>query len=194
MNTMSKAAEKGKILVFSAPSGGGKSTIIARVQEQIEDLRFSISATTRPPRGTEQHGVEYFFLTREDFEQKIADNEFVEYKNVYENYYGTLKSFIRDGVEQGFHTIFDVDVQGALAIKEQFPQAVLIFIYPPSLEVLRTRLSSRGTDSSETIEKRLTYAESEMAKMDNYDFKVCNNELSAAVEEVVEILKGNGVA
>ena len=190
---MKEEQVRGKILVFSAPSGGGKSTIIARVQERIRGLRFSISATTRLPRGSEQDGVEYFFLSKDDFEKKIAENGFVEYKNVYGNYYGTLKSFVKNGVEKGFHTIFDVDVQGALAIKEQFPEAVMIFIYPPSMEILEQRLTGRGTDSKEAIENRLAFAKSEMEKMDSYDFKIMNSDLQDAVKKVIEVLRQNGI-
>jgi len=182
---------KGKVIVFSAPSGGGKSTIIESLRNLIK-LDFSISATTRLPRGTEQNGVEYFFLSHAEFEEKIRNEEFVEYKNVYGNYYGTLKQFIRDGIEKGHNTIFDVDVQGALAIKEQFPEAILIFIYPPDLEELKARLVKRGTDSLEAIEKRLSCARQEMSMMNHYDYQVKNEVVEDAVNEIRTIfLKHN---
>ena len=182
--------KKGKLLIFSAPSGTGKTTIIKELMKEFSQLEFSISATTRKSRGKEEDGVEYFFLTKEDFQAKIEAKEFVEYKNVYENYYGTLKNYVDRSLTEGKNIIFDVDVQGALSIKEQYPNdSIMIFIYPPSIEDLKIRLEVRGTDSSEIIEKRLEYAEKELSQMDHYDHKVKNEKIHDAVDEISKILK-----
>ena len=182
--------KKGKLLIFSAPSGTGKTTIIKELMKEFSELEFSISATTRKPRGSEKNGVEYFFLTKEDFQEKIKAEEFVEYKNVYENYYGTLKSYVDRSLKEGKNIIFDVDVQGALEIKKEYPDdSVMIFIYPPSIEDLKIRLEIRGTDSSEIIEKRLKYAKKELDQMDHYDHKVKNERIDDAVDEISNILK-----
>ncbi|MBN2790570.1 MAG: guanylate kinase [Candidatus Delongbacteria bacterium] len=181
---------KGKLLIFSAPSGTGKTTIITELRKKISQLEFSISATTREPRGKEQNGVEYFFLTKEDFQSKIKAGEFVEYKNVYENYYGTLKSYVDRSLKEGKNIIFDVDVQGALEIKKEYPlDSVMIFIYPPSIGDLRKRLEIRGTDSPEIIEKRLKYAQKELDQIDHYEYKVKNERIDDAVEEILKIFK-----
>ena len=182
--------KKGKLLIFSAPSGTGKTTIIKELMKEFSELEFSISATTRKPRGNEKNGVEYFFLTKEYFQEKIKAEEFVEYKNVYENYYGTLKSYVNRSLKESKNIIFDVDVQGALEIKKEYPDdSVMIFIYPPSIEDLKIRLEIRGTDSSEIIEKRLKYAEKELEQMDHYDHKVKNERIDDAVDEITKILK-----
>ncbi|MCK4980717.1 MAG: guanylate kinase [Candidatus Delongbacteria bacterium] len=182
--------KKGKLLIFSAPSGTGKTTIIKELMKKFSELKFSISATTRKPRGDEKNGVEYFFLTKEDFQEKIKTEEFVEYKNVYENYYGTLKSYVDKSLKEGKNIIFDVDVQGALEIKKEYPDdSIMIFIYPPSIEDLKVRLEMRGTDSSEIIEKRLKYAKKELDQMDRYDHKVKNEKIDDAVYEITNILK-----
>ncbi|NOR45373.1 MAG: guanylate kinase [Candidatus Delongbacteria bacterium] len=181
---------KGKLLIFSAPSGTGKTTIITELMKTFSQLEFSISATTRKPRGNEKNGVEYFFLTKEDFQENIQADEFVEYKNVYENYYGTLKSYVDRSLNEGKNIIFDVDVQGALEIKKAYPDdSVMIFIYPPSIEDLKIRLETRDTDSSETIEKRLKYAQTELDQIDHYDHQVKNEKITDAVDEITKILK-----
>ncbi len=187
---LNDSKKKGRLLIFSAPSGTGKTTIIKELMKKFSELEFSISATTRKPRGNEKNGVEYFFLTKEDFQEKIKAEEFVEYKNVYENYYGTLKSYVSRSLKEGKNIIFDVDVQGALEIKKEYPDdSVMIFIYPPSIEDLKIRLEIRGTDSSEIIEKRLKYAKKELDQMDHYDHKVKNERIDDAVSKITEILK-----
>lgn len=181
---------KGKLIVFSAPSGSGKTTLINMLRKEHPDLEFSVSATTRPPRGSEKNGVEYFFLTPEEFEKRAVNGEFVEYKTVYGNLYGTLRSFVEKRIQAGKHIIFDIDVQGGTAIKEQYPQdAVMIFIYPPSLDELEKRLKLRGTDSSQTIEKRLKFAKIEMDKMKEYSYNICNDSLESAFTEIKAVLK-----
>ena len=171
-------SNKGKLIVFSAPSGSGKTTLINMLRKECPELEFSVSATTRSPRGSEKNGVEYFFLSTEEFEKRVANREFVEYKTVYGNLYGTLKLFVEKSIVSGKNIIFDIDVQGGIAIKEQYPEdAVMIFIYPPSLSELEKRLRLRGTDSTETIEKRLKFAKIEMEKMKEYSYNICNDSL-----------------
>ena len=151
--------KKGKLIIFSAPSGSGKSTIINYLMQQGLHLHFSISATSRAPRGTEKNGVEYFFLTPEEFRQKIANDEFVEYEEVYaDKFYGTLKSQVENQLKEGQNVIFDVDVKGGCNIKKFYGRRALsLFIMPPSIEELRRRLEGRGTDTQEVIESRLEW-------------------------------------
>ena len=182
----------GKLLIFSAPSGSGKSTIVQWLM-QHEDLRlaFSISCTSRPPRGTEQHGVEYFFLTPDEFKKRIENNEFLEYEEVYKDrFYGTLKSQVDLQLEAGQNVIFDVDVKGGCNIKEHYgEQALSIFIQPPSVGELRRRLEGRGTDTPEVIEDRLAKAEYEMTFAPRFDHVVVNDDLETAKAETLAIVR-----
>ncbi|MBR7014188.1 MAG: guanylate kinase [Prevotella sp.] len=182
----------GKLLIFSAPSGSGKSTIVQWLM-QHEDLRlaFSISCTSRPPRGTEQHGVEYFFLTPDEFKKRIENNEFLEYEEVYKDrFYGTLKSQVDLQLEAGQNVIFDVDVKGGCNIKEHYgEQALSIFIQPPSVGELRRRLEGRGTDTPEVIEDRLAKAEYEMTFAPRFDRVVVNDDLETAKAETLAIVR-----
>lgn len=176
----------GKLIIFSAPSGAGKSTIVNYLINKGLDIEFSISATSRLPRGNEQNGVEYYFLTPDDFRAKIANDEFVEFEEVYKDcYYGTLKSEIdRIGVN-GKNIIFDVDVVGGLNIKKQFgDRALLIFIAPPGIDELRNRLTARGTDSPEMIDLRVAKAEFELSFAPQFDLKIVNDDLQKAQLEV----------
>lgn len=176
------------MIVFSAPSGAGKSTIIKMVTPKIKNIKFSVSATTRLPRANEKNGVDYFFLTKEEFLRKIDEDAFVEHKNVYGNHYGTLKSYVDDELNKGNNVIFDVDVKGALAIKEKYKDASMIFILPPSIEVLEKRLNKRGTDDPDVIKNRLSFAQEEINKADKFDYKVINDDLEQAVLEIMKIL------
>ncbi|MBU3853044.1 MAG: guanylate kinase [Candidatus Paraprevotella stercoravium] len=182
---------KGKVIIFSAPSGSGKSTIINYLMQQNLNLAFSISATSRPPRGTEQHGVEYFFLTPEDFRQRIANGEFLEYEEVYKDrFYGTLKEQVEKQLENGQNVVLDVDVKGGCNIKNYYGnRALSIFIQPPSIEALRQRLNGRGTDSPEVIEDRIARAEYELGFADKFDTIVVNDNLEQAQQEALQILK-----
>lgn len=169
------------ILIFSAPSGSGKSTLVQHLLDTREDMELSISATTRAPRGKEQDGKEYYFISRERFEELIKQDAFVEYEQVYQGtYYGTLRSEI-DRIERaGHHVVFDIDVKGGINIKRMFgDKARAIFIAPPSLEILRERLTNRGTDSQEKIEERLAKAETEMADAPMFDIILVNDDLNA---------------
>ena len=179
------------ILIFSAPSGSGKSTIINQLLQENLGLEFSISATNRPPRGKEQNGVEYYFLSTEEFREKIKNNEFVEYEEVYEGrFYGTLKSEITRIQSKGNIPVFDVDVVGGINIKKMYEEeAKSIFIMPPSIAVLRQRLDGRGTDTPEVIEERLQKAEWEISHQSEFDYIVVNDDLEKAIEEVRQIIK-----
>lgn len=183
---------KGKLLIVSAPSGSGKSTIVNwLMQEHPElNLKFSISCTSRPPRGNEQNGVEYFFLTPEEFRQKIANDEFLEYEEVYaDRFYGTLKSQVEDQTEGGVNIVFDVDVKGGVNIKRHYgDRALSIFIMPPSVEELRRRLENRGTDTQEAIENRLAKASYEMTFAPQFDKIVVNDDLQTAEAEAFDIV------
>lgn len=183
--------EKGKLIIFSAPSGSGKSTIINYLLTQGLNLAFSISATSRPPRGTEQHGVEYFFLTPEEFRQRIANDEFLEYEEVYENrFYGTLKFQVEKQLEAGQNVVFDVDVVGGCNIKKYYAdRALSVFIQPPSVEELRKRLVGRGTDTAEVIESRIAKAEFELGFANKFDIVIVNDDLEKAKAATLKVIK-----
>lgn len=183
--------EKGKLIIFSAPSGSGKSTIINYLLTQHLNLAFSCSATSRPPRGTEKHGVEYFFLTPEEFKQRIANDEFLEYEEVYEDrFYGTLKAEVEKQLEAGQNVVFDVDVVGGCNIKKYYgDRALSLFIQPPSVEELRKRLIGRGTDAPEVIESRIAKAEFELGFADKFDVVIVNDDLEKAKAEALKTIK-----
>ena len=180
----------GKLIIFSAPSGSGKSTIINYLLTQNLNLAFSISATSRPPRGTEQNGVEYFFLTPEEFKQRSADTEFLEYEEVYKDrFYGTLKSQVEKQLADGQNIIFDVDVVGGCNIKQYYGERALsVFIQPPSIEELRKRLNGRGTDSPEVIESRIAKAEFELGYAPRFDIVIVNDDLEKAKAEALKVI------
>lgn len=181
----------GKLIIFSAPSGSGKSTIINYLMTQNLNLAFSISATSRPPRGTEQHGVEYYFLSAEEFKQRIANDEFLEYEEVYaDRFYGTLKAPIEKQLAEGFNVVFDVDVVGGCNIKKYYgDRALSVFIQPPSIEELRKRLVGRATDAPEVIESRIAKAEFELGFADKFDVVVINDDLEKAQADALETIQ-----
>lgn len=180
-----------KVIIFSAPSGSGKSTIINYLMAQNLNLHFSISATSRPPRGTEKNGVEYFFLSPEEFKKLIAKGEFLEYEEVYKDrFYGTLKSQVDAQLERGENVVCDVDVLGGQNIKAYYgDKALSLFIQPPSIEVLKQRLESRGTDAPEVIKDRLARAEFELSYADKFDKVVVNDNLEDAQSEALSLIK-----
>ena len=184
--------EKGKLLIFSAPSGSGKTTLLNHLLSEVPGIAFSVSATTRPPRGEEQNGVEYYFMSLEEFQQRVANDEFLEWEEVYPGRcYGTLKAVIEKMREEGYHVAFDVDVVGGTNIKKFFgDEALSIFIQAPSIEVLRERLVNRGTDSMEEIEKRVSKAawEIEFAQ-GKFDTTIVNDDLDTAKREIVETVR-----
>ena len=185
-------------LVMSAPSGCGKSTLIDMLLQEYGDIVYSISCTTRAPRGEEEDGLDYHFLTRARFEELIAANAFIEYAKVHDNYYGTLKSPIEEVLAEGNSIILDIDVQGAAKVRDYVQKLpnndplkigyVDVFILPPSMEELRRRLEGRGTDAPAVIEKRLANAEGEIARADEYMFKVTNDDLSMAYKRLCDLI------
>jgi len=181
----------GKLIIFSAPSGSGKSTIINYLMQQDLGLAFSVSATSRPPRGKEQNGVEYFFLSLDEFMEKVARGEFLEYEQVYPGrFYGTLKEQVEIQSAQGQTVIFDVDVKGGLRIKEYYgSRALSVFIQPPSIEELHRRLEKRGTDSPEVIEDRIERARFELGYAPLYDVVIVNDDLAEAEAKALEVVQ-----
>lgn len=183
--------QKGSVIIFSAPSGSGKSTIINYLMGQGLNLHFSISATSRPPRGKEQNGVEYFFLTPEEFRNHIAQGDFLEYEEVYKDrYYGTLKAQVDAQLAKGENVVCDVDVLGGQNIKKHYgDRALSVFIQPPSIETLRERLIGRATDSMEVIEDRIARAEFELSFASKFDTIVVNDQLEVAQAEALKVIK-----
>lgn len=182
----------GKVIIFSAPSGSGKSTIIGRLMSHKElNMAFSVSCTSRLPRGTERHGVEYFFLTPDEFRRKIAGGEFLEYEEVYKDrYYGTLKSQVESQLERGDNVVLDVDVKGGCNIKEFYgSRALSIFIQPPSIDELRSRLEGRGTDAPAVIEDRLARVSFELEFAPRFDKVIVNDDLDHAVGEALKAIR-----
>jgi len=181
----------GKLIIFSAPSGAGKSTLVKHLLGCGFNMEFSISATSRAPRGSEKNGVDYYFLTPEKFRQKIENKEFLECEEVYPNcYYGTLRSEIERITSQGKNIIFDVDVVGGLNIKENYDdRALALFIAPPSIDVLHERLQKRGTDSAEMIERRIGKADFEMTFAPKFDLVIVNDNLEKAKEEAEKAIR-----
>ena len=180
----------GKLIIFSAPSGSGKTTIVRRLMEVVEGLEFSVSATSRAPRGVEQNGMDYYFLSGEEFDRAIAEDKFVEWEEVYAGTkYGTLKSELERIWALGHTILFDVDVKGGVRLKEIFgAQALSIFVMPPSIEELRSRLVGRATDSPEKIEQRIAKAGEELEYAPRFDVTVVNDDLEKAVAEVEQIV------
>ena len=184
------SCNRGKLIILSAPSGSGKTTIIQHILAEKLPVQFSISATSRLPRGDEKDGVEYHFLSPEQFKEKIQENQFLEYEEVYpDRFYGTLKSEVENNLQEGKNVILDVDVAGGLNIKKIFDKdALLIFIQPPSIEELRKRLEKRGTDSPEVIHDRISKAEYELSLGSQYDKVIVNDDLEKAKEQTLQTI------
>lgn len=186
----------GDLIVLSGPSGVGKSTLVGKLREALPELEFSISCTTRSPRGSEQHGVEYYFLSREEFDAKRENGEFIESANVFSNSYGTLKSEVLDRLRRGAQVVLDIDVQGALQIRKAAESddelkraALFVMIAPPDLETLRQRLTGRATDSAEQVAQRLAKAQSELQNFRSYDFLIVNDDLEKASDDLLAVFK-----
>lgn len=181
--------ERGKLIVVSAPSGCGKGTILGRVLADKERFYYSVSATTRKPREGEIDGTHYWFLTREAFEEKIGQDAFLEYAQFCDNYYGTPLAPIEEHLAKGQNVILEIEVQGAMQIREKRPDAHFIFIAPPSIETLRERLTGRGTETPEVIDKRVKQAEQELTLRDQYDYCVVNDDLDTAVSDFLSVVR-----
>lgn len=178
----------GVLIVISGFSGAGKGTLMKRLLEDYDEYALSISMTTRGKRPGEENGREYFFVSREEFEDAISKDNFVEYANYCGNYYGTPKAYVEEKLKEGKNVILEIEVQGAMQIKKKFPEALLLFVTPPTVKELERRLRSRGTETEEAIQKRLTQASTEAKLMDKYDYLVINDDLDKCVQEMHGII------
>lgn len=178
-----------KLFVISGPSGAGKGTLVAKARDLVPGLGLTVSATTREPRAGEVDGVNYYFISDDEFSRRVEAGDFVEWAQVHAHRYGTLVSEVESKLAGGHSLILEIDVQGALSVKRRFPEAILVFIEPPSLEVLRERLVGRGTETPESVELRLANAEHELELADRYDVRLVNDDLDRACAELVDILK-----
>lgn len=180
---------KGILIVVSGFSGAGKGTLMKRLVQDYDNYALSISATTRSPRPGEEDGREYFFLQKEQFEQKIAENGLIEYARYCDNYYGTPRKYVEEQLAQGKDVILEIEIQGALKVRKQYPDALLLFVMPPSAAELRNRLVGRGTETPEVIEKRMHRAVEEAEGIENYEYLVVNDDLDTCVRQLHEIIK-----
>ena len=185
---MNKTAPIGNLIIVSGPSGAGKSALVGGVLKSMPQLRFSVSYTTRAPRGTEKHGVEYFFVSRSEFQRLIGRDDFLEWAEVHNNFYGTSRRFVDEILQKGSDVILDIDVQGARIIRERRPDAVAVFILPPSFQVLRERLERRRLDDGLVIEQRLKRACNEIRHFTEYDYLIVNEDLGSSIDELKTII------
>ena len=188
-NVMNKAKHKGILLVISGFSGAGKGTLMKALLEKYDNYALSISATTRKPREGEVHGREYFFMSVDEFEALIANDQLIEHAKYVSNYYGTPRSYVEEKMAEGKDVILEIEIQGALKVKEKFPETLLIFVVPPSAEELKKRLIGRGTETMEVIEQRMNRATEEAEAMDAYDYILVNDDLNKAVESLHNLIQ-----
>lgn len=181
--------DKGILLVVSGPSGAGKGTICDALRKKYPKLNYSISMTTREPRKGEKEGVSYFFRTNEQFEQLIREDAFLEYAKVYDHYYGTPKKYALDKIDNGESVLLEIDIQGAMQVKEKYPEGVFVYIVPPSLDILSQRIHNRGTDTEEVIQRRLSQITEELKLAHKYDYIIVNDVLEDAVRKASSILE-----
>lgn len=178
----------GLLIVISGPSGAGKGTLCNLIKKEFPNIYYSISATTRSPRQGERHGVDYLFMSKEEFLELRDANGFLEWAEVYGNYYGTPRSKVEENIAQGRDVILEIDIQGALHVKKQYPEGVFIFIVPPSIKELKRRIETRGQDSPEDISKRLKSAHTELAYVSEYDYVIVNDKIEAAIAKLKSII------
>lgn len=186
---MIKTKKQGLLIVISAPSGAGKGTIINKMLEKNNNLWLSVSATSRPMRTNDIEGKTYYFYTKEEFENKIKENYFLEYASYADNYYGTPKKYIQEHLNNGEDVILEIEIQGAMQVKKSIPEALFVFIMPPSLKELKKRLVSRGTDTKEKILERFKIAYQEMNEVTKYNYVVVNDEIEIAADKILSIIK-----
>ncbi|MFD2670205.1 guanylate kinase [Marinicrinis sediminis] len=180
--------EKGLLIVLSGPSGVGKGTVCTALRPKMKDLTYSISATTRSPRPGEVDGINYFFKSKEEFQSMIQQDELLEWAEYVGNFYGTPAPFVRETLDKGKDIILEIEVQGALKVKEKFPEGIFIFLIPPSLNELENRIVGRGTETSESIQNRMSAAREELSMMQNYDYVVVNDEIELACARIQSII------
>ena len=181
--------QRGQLIVFSGPSGVGKGTILAKYMEGRSNICYSVSATTRSPRPGEVDGQQYFFLTKEKFEEMIGADQMLEYARYSGNYYGTPKQFVEDKLAAGVDVVLEIEVQGAAKVRAACPEALFIFVLPPSYEVLCSRLTGRGTEDAATVQRRLDAAVGELSQAGTYDYVIVNDDLDQAVEELATVVR-----
>ncbi|MDP2304014.1 MAG: guanylate kinase [Ignavibacteria bacterium] len=181
--------KKGEIIIVAAPSGTGKTTILKQLLKIHNDLVYSVSTTTRKPRPTEKNGVDYFFVKEEEFSRKKEEGFFIEWEKVYDYYYGTDKSFVEGTINSGLSILIEVDVKGALSIKEKYPESKMIYILPPSLEELVKRLKNRKTETEEDFVKRIDRAKMELNQKDKFEYQIVNEDVNIAVNQLSELIK-----
>ena len=186
---MIKSKKQGILVIISAPSGAGKGSVIEEMKKQNENLWVSISATTRKPRANDKEGITYYFLSKEEFEEKLNENYFLEYTNYAGNYYGTPKKQIQEHLDKGQDVILEIEIEGAMNVKKLIPEALCIFIMPPSLKELKRRLECRGTDTKEKILERFKIAYKEINEFTKYNYVVVNDEIEIAADKVLSIIK-----
>jgi len=185
---MEKIMNKGLLIVLSGPSGVGKGTVCKALMKRAANLTYSVSATTREPRAGEIDGVNYFFKTRDQFEHMIKHDQLLEHAEYVGNYYGTPRDFVEKTLEQGKDIILEIEVQGALKVKEKFPEGIFIFLLPPSMDELKDRIRGRGTETDTVIDHRMNAAVEEIAMMQHYDYAVVNDEIDKACERIESII------
>lgn len=182
-------SKRGKIIVISAPSGTGKTTIVKMILKKFKNLKYSVSTTTRPKRENEIEGKDYFFVTEDEFKKLIKENYFIEWQKVHNYYYGTSREFVEKILNSGYNCILDIDVKGGVSLKKIYPDGIYIFLLPPSMEELKKRLITRGTESPEELKLRLKNAKKEIKFKKYYDYVIVNDDLKETVKKIVEILK-----
>jgi guanylate kinase len=184
-------SKKGKVIVISAPSGTGKSTVCRLLLKKIKNLKYSVSVTTRQKRKFEKDGKDYFFVTKDEFKKMVKNNYFIEWQKVHNNYYGTPKEFIEKNLNKGYNVLLDIDVKGGKTLKKIYPDGIFIFLVPPSWEELKRRLKSRGTEDEKELELRLKNAKKELKFKKYYDFVIVNDKIEETLKKIVEIIKEN---